>query len=562
MTAGFQTTAPPMLPQELQGRLTLNPRGFRPFHVETINISPTEQAFVFTGGINAVIQEPGGEPIDILADRMVLWTRPLSNLAEQQGERPPLQLYLEGNVIFRQGDRTAEMEQLFYDADRHAGVATNATLYAYHEKLRGPVFVRARRLRQVAENIFVGQWAQITPSRFPLPTYALEADRVVVEEEMIPLTNMLTGQPITDPETGQPSLSKRRWITSERNVLRFLGFPVFYWPYLQGPLDEAGTPLRSVRFRQSRSFGTEVHTYWNVFRLFGRQQPEWIDHWDLQAGYMSRRGPVLGTDLEYAGPRTLWLPGNGSGLLNAWWIQDHGKDRLGRGRNNMPIEQDLRGRMLFRHRHNLPFDLTMHLEGSWISDINFLEQYFEQEWEEGKDQETLLYLKQQRDNWSWSLLARRRVLDFVPSTDYLPRLDWFLTGEPLLGNRLTYYMHTNAAYMNFLVADRSFGDITVFPDAPATVGSRFDTLHELDMPLAIGSVRVVPYAVGRYTAWSETLAAVVNILAGASRGIPDYVVEKAERVADVHRKSIAAFYKAGGRIAMGTDAGTPFNMHG
>ena len=30
----------------------------------------------------------------------------------------------------------------------------------------------------------------------------------------------------------------------------------------------------------------------------------------------------------------------------------------------------------------------------------------------------------------------------------------------------------------------------------------------------------------------------------------------------MHRKSIAAFYKAGGRIAMGTDAGTPFNVHG
>ncbi len=194
------------------------------------------------------------------------------------------------------------------------------------------------------------------------------------------------------------------------------------------------------------------------------------------------------------------------GLLNAWWIQDRGTDRLGRGRNNMPLEQELRGRILFRHRHMLPFDLTMHLEGSWISDINFLEQYFEQEWEEGKDQETLVYLKQQLDNWSWSLLARRRVLDFIPSTDYLPRFDWFLVGEPLLGNRLTYYMHMNAAYMNLLVADRSFGDITVFPDAPATIGSRFDTLHELDMPLNFGSLRVVPYAVGRYTVWSETVA--------------------------------------------------------
>jgi imidazolonepropionase-like amidohydrolase len=68
--------------------------------------------------------------------------------------------------------------------------------------------------------------------------------------------------------------------------------------------------------------------------------------------------------------------------------------------------------------------------------------------------------------------------------------------------------------------------------------------------------------VKRGTAVVPTLAAIVNILADASRGIPAYIIEKAERVVDVHRKAIAAFYKAGGRIAMGTDAGTPFNLHG
>ncbi len=68
--------------------------------------------------------------------------------------------------------------------------------------------------------------------------------------------------------------------------------------------------------------------------------------------------------------------------------------------------------------------------------------------------------------------------------------------------------------------------------------------------------------VERGTVVVPTLAAIVNILAGASKGIPDYIIEKAERVAEVHRKAIAAFYKAGGRIAMGTAAGTPFNMHG
>jgi len=58
-----------------------------------------------------------------------------------------------------------------------------------------------------------------------------------------------------------------------------------------------------------------------------------------------------------------------------------------------------------------------------------------------------------------------------------------------------------------------------------------------------------------------TVAALFNILRNAER-IPPYVVEKTRRVADRHRDSLLRFHAAGGKIAMGTDAGTPFNFHG
>lgn len=59
-----------------------------------------------------------------------------------------------------------------------------------------------------------------------------------------------------------------------------------------------------------------------------------------------------------------------------------------------------------------------------------------------------------------------------------------------------------------------------------------------------------------------TIAALKNILEHAGQGIPAYVVEKAQRVAERHRESVGMYYRAGGRIALGTDAGTPFNRHG
>ena len=59
-----------------------------------------------------------------------------------------------------------------------------------------------------------------------------------------------------------------------------------------------------------------------------------------------------------------------------------------------------------------------------------------------------------------------------------------------------------------------------------------------------------------------TLAAVGNIMSHADQGVLDYVIEKAGRVLETHKESVRRYYQAGGLIAMGTDAGTPFNFHG
>lgn len=59
-----------------------------------------------------------------------------------------------------------------------------------------------------------------------------------------------------------------------------------------------------------------------------------------------------------------------------------------------------------------------------------------------------------------------------------------------------------------------------------------------------------------------TLAAVKNIINNRNLGIPEWAVEKSLRVYDIHLAAFKAFHDAGGKVAMGTDAGTPFNKHG
>ena len=60
-----------------------------------------------------------------------------------------------------------------------------------------------------------------------------------------------------------------------------------------------------------------------------------------------------------------------------------------------------------------------------------------------------------------------------------------------------------------------------------------------------------------------TFAAVVNIIEHCEdAGIPTYAVEKARELMDSHLDSFSRALKAGVRIALGTDAGCPFDYHG
>lgn len=63
------------------------------------------------------------------------------------------------------------------------------------------------------------------------------------------------------------------------------------------------------------------------------------------------------------------------------------------------------------------------------------------------------------------------------------------------------------------------------------------------------------------TYWVPTTAALVGIVEnGVEAGIPEEAVAKAEEAIDVHAAAFEHALDAGVRIAMGTDAGTPFNF--
>jgi hypothetical protein len=171
-----------------------------------------------------------------------------------------------------------------------------------------------------------------------------------------------------------------------------------------------------------------------------------------------------------------------------------------------------------RHRQYFNDGYQLTAEVGYISDRNFLEQYFENEWDEFKDQTTGLEFKRYVDNQSWALSVDGRVNPFFTQTQQLPRLDHFLLGQSLLGDTLTWSAHSSAMYANFQTANPPTDPIQLsqwgrlpWESDPITgdpinaKGGRFATRHEIDMPVDVGGLKVVPYALGEAAYWGEDL---------------------------------------------------------
>ena len=71
------------------------------------------------------------------------------------------------------------------------------------------------------------------------------------------------------------------------------------------------------------------------------------------------------------------------------------------------------------------------------------------------------------DNQSFSIEANGRINDFFTQTQWLPRLDHYWLGEPLVDDNLTWFEHSSAAYANIGVAST--------PTNP-TLASQFELL--------------------------------------------------------------------------------------
>jgi lipopolysaccharide export system protein LptA len=496
-------------------RVRLFQRGAMPFSLRSEpvpNTTPPEQIVLVTGGVNLLIDGPPDVSgyqvgtVDLSADRVVIWTTAINDndyqLEQWQSQDTPYQVYLEGNIVIRQGTNVVRAERAFFDARDNQALVLNAEFKAFVPQIDGAVRVRAESLRMLNQQQYHAQNAWVTTSQFGKPGYRLQASDLFIE----PRNTGLFGRPLTttvDPQTGLPVSETIPWVTAVNTQFLIDDVPVFYLPSVSAPADDLSIPLQTLTFRQDRIFGTQIRTRWNAFQLFGLERPDGT-RWNIEADFLSARGPLLGTDGSYRGLDAMGRPFQGQGL--ATYIRDDGEDNLGLGRRDLAPDQQDRGRLLWRHQHWLNESIRLQAEFSPVFDRNFLEQYYEQEFDRGKDQETLAYVRSHVDNWSWSALVRPQVNWFENNTQWLPRGDLTVLNQPLLNGAVSWSTHTSAGYASLEPArapsdpNDLFSPLPYYTEADGLVAM---TRHELQAPLQLGAVKVAPYVQGEAAFWSD-----------------------------------------------------------
>jgi hypothetical protein len=546
--AQFTQTLPAPVPLVPAGssfrRLQIFDRGGTGYSVATARSPSGEDAVTLSGGVNIVIQGlsspnvpaalgPLGD-IDIEADRVVIWGLDAASAGlGQPGQQPvtqqndkALEIYMEGNIVFRQGDRTVYANRMFYDVKRHLGVILDAELLAPPPitkgvQYQGLIRLRAAAIRQLDDAHFVAQDGFVTTSRLEEPSYDLTGRNITLTDTQLPVIDPATGQPIINPQTGQPQFAHENLLQSESNFLHIDGVPVFYWPTFSTNLERPTYYLDNFRIRNDSVFGFQVLTEFDMFQLLGYNHPPDGVRWDLNLDYLSQRGFGFGTSTEYDRDGFFGIPGPTSGRADLWAINDSGHDNLGADRRDIIPEETFRGRAFWNHRQKfadgLLQDWTAQAEVGWVSDRTFLEQYYEGEWDNNPDQLTGVRLKRLFDNQTFSLEANGRINDFFTQTQWLPRLDHYWLGQPLLEDNLTWYEHSSAAYADIGIATKPStaqlaGMWTLLPweqDAAGNAitgqGERLVTRQELDWPLDFAPFKVVPYAMGELGHWGQDI---------------------------------------------------------
>lgn len=458
--------------------------------------------------------------IEISAERMVIWSRKdlkeLKELRSLDLEKCQPELYLEGDIVFRQGDQKVYADQMYFDVYRRRGYIREAEVFASFPNGEGFLRLGADEIRMPKEGTMLANDAFVTTSRIGEPLYRFHMGSLLFRSQDIPRRNPFTGEVMHDPETGEPLTDPQRELIGRRAQVKVGQVPVFYLPKFALPMDSPSQIVNRFSVRSGSIFGVQAIVGFDMYRLLGMEAPWSGTNWDLDLLWYTKRGPGFGTEFKYdrtgdAQEIPLGLfAGKGKGEFDFWGIYDTGEDNLGEGRRHLEPEKKFRYQLYGRHQNTFGNDWDLKFQLGVLSDRNFQEEYFQHSWYEDSDRANQLKISKTIENRSLSLWADVRTNDFHTQTQRLPQLEFYWLGQPLFGDLLTWNSYSQVGYVHLFPdtapedpADRALWHLLDWETERK--GVRASTRHEISYPFQLGAVKVVPFVLGEAAYWGENI---------------------------------------------------------
>lgn len=402
--------------------------------------------------------------MDFRADAAVVWTD------EESGN---VEVYVEGDVrvtpragstgpglpgLPEVGLQALLADRLYINPQRSRSEAEGVQLRIKDERTEGgPVYVlRGEKLFVLDEDTFQLDEVSISTCPFVRPHYQLSASRMQLTRNERATPIAIHDVRIQVGETPRTLL----WV-----------------PFLGTDLSRQSFIITDVAAGTDDKFGAFLQTTWAPMNAFG-VDPAWLDYFDVFLDFYSDRGVAIGQETEYRFG-TEW---ESEGMVRSYYINDSGDfDDTG-----LPVPQDNRGRFHWRHRTRFHPFWRVDAEYYYLSDHGFLEEYFEQDFEEEKQPESYVNLRYLRNSTYAALQVKAQVNDFLTQVEQLPAFALEFMALPF--GPLVYDGTFRVGRYDLELSDR----IRPVPaDPPDLVRAHLD--QRLALPFDVWFLRVTPF---------------------------------------------------------------------
>jgi lipopolysaccharide assembly outer membrane protein LptD (OstA) len=485
------------------------------------------------------------------ADNVILY---FDQEKDEEGKSPKQtykEFYAEGNVTMTRESDLIIAEKIFQNIKEDKGLFVDSTIESVLKppavKIEMPAFVSGDEIKNTKGNYEINN-GDFSLCGYGHPHYRFKYSKVRIIK------------------SGETSI-----LTAKNNVFKLGKVPVAYIPYLNFNLKRSPKRLQEWDTGTTTRFGRFIKTDWDLYGFgFGKKLDSWSDV-TVSLDYMELKGPRAGTNIEYRKE-------NFSGLLNTYQMND----RDDTGINGVAVENESRGHFLWRNRlmlskvlagksgtndnksdkRNIDNWITsitnndgwiVDTEISHVKDRTYFREYYQSEFKNEKDKNTLISLRKISDNRGITFLAEHQLRTYDTLVDSLrlsrkdekfPELKYRIIGEPLWNGKLNITSETGLVYQNrvfdrlsptnksfdstssskaqtdflgrgdLLTAERVFDRSSARFDPEETI--RFDTYNMVNAPFRFLGQRVNPFIGFRLTGYSESIK--VDPVTGRNEG--------------------------------------------